>query len=493
MSRHTEAASNHRLRPNAVGTAGIVFFVVAAAGPLAATIGASPFTFSSNGAGAAGAYLVAAVVLLVFAVGFAAMSRYVTSSGGFAVLIAKGFGERAGCAAAVVALVAYNGMLLGIYGGLGFFASGIVADLAGLSLSWEVWTFGAMALVAILGFREVNLSAKVLGTLMLLEVAILLIFDVVVLGKGGESGWTTEPFVPGNIFSGAAGVAFLFAFASFVGFEATTIYGEEARDPKRTVPRATYAAVTLIGGFYVLTTYAITVAYGAGNVGEAATADPVGFLFAMSTKYLGSFATDVMQVLFLTSIFAVVLAFHNTLARYLFSLGRAGLLPEAVGRSHQKSQAPHVASIVQSGLAIGVLGIFALSSADPLFQLYLPVSGLGTLGVLVLQAVASLAVVAFFRRTPTEESTMQTLVAPVLGAAGLAVAVVLAVKNFELLSGGTGGVVPQLPWLLVVAVVVGVILAGVRMRGDRTLAAGFDAQAAADAFPAEPERAPVSA
>lgn len=463
----------NELRREALGTAGIVFFVVAAAGPLAATVGASPVAFMSNGVGTPGAYALAAIVLLIFAVGFAAMARHVSSAGGFAVVISRGLGTRFGFAAAFVALVSYNGMLLGLYGVFGFFANSVFADLFGLHVAWEVWALLAIALVAVFGYNDVHLSARVLGTLMICEVLILLVFDVVLLGDGGASGWTAAPFDPGNIFSGAPGIAFLFAFASFVGFEATTIYGEEARDPRRTVARATYAAVLLIGVFYVLNTYAITVAYGPDAIGAAAAKDPGGLFFVMSTKYIGGGFTDVMQVLLITSFFAVLLAFHNTLARYLFALGRAGLLPDGLGRTHARHRAPHLASIVQSVVSIVVVGAFMIAGADPFADLYSWLVGLGTVGVLSLQAVASVAVIGFFRRTRLERNPWTTVIAPLLGMAGLVTAVVLALDNFDVLTGVSTGLVPLLPWLLPIAAVLGVAVGAARSGHGVDLDRGF--------------------
>jgi amino acid transporter len=301
----------------------------------------------------------------------------------------------------------------------------------------------------------------------------LVLFDVVVLGGGGESGWTAQPFEPANIFAGSAGVAFLFAFSSFVGFEATTIYGEEARDPRRTVSRATYAAVALIGGFYVLNTYAIVVAYGPAAVGEAAAANPGALVFAMTTQYLGTWATDIMEVLLVTSFFAVVLAFHNTLSRYMFALGRAGLLPSALGRSHRSHQSPHIASICQTVIAVVIVGAFALAGADPYAELFSWLVGLGTVGVLALQATASLAVVGFFRRNKSESNPFVTVIAPLLGAAGLIAAVVLALSNFDVLTGASSGVVPLLPWLLPVAALIGILIGTVRARSGMALDRAF--------------------
>jgi amino acid transporter len=443
------------LNRNAIGVAGIVFFVVAAAAPLAATLGASPIVFGSNGVGGPGAYAVAALVLLVFAVGYAAMSRHVTSAGGFAAYIARGLGRPWGFAAAFVALLAYNCMLAGIFGQFGAFANEILLDKLDIDLSWEVWVAIGVAAVAVLGYNDVRISARVLGVLLIAEVAILLIMDVVILGQGGETGLSLAPFNPDNIFSGAAGVALIFAFSSFIGFEATAVYGEEARNPKRTVPRATYVAIALIGGFYVLTLWSISLGYGVDRVAEAAAADPVAFVFALNDQYVGSFSTDVMNYLVLTSLFAVVLAFHNTLARYLFSLGRADVLPEKLGETHPRHRAPHTASLVQSAITAVLVGAFMAFGADPFLDLFAWLVGLGTLAVLTLMAATALAVIGFFRSSQLEASPWSTLVAPVLAFGGLATAIYLAIDNFDVLTGVTSGPVTYLPWLIPLAALVG--------------------------------------
>ena len=60
-------------------------------------------------------------------------------------------------------------------------------------------------------------------------------------------------------------------------------------------------------------------------------------------------------VLFLTSVFAALLAFHAAVARYQFALGRERVLPAAWGRTHPRTGAPLLGSITQSVLALAVL------------------------------------------------------------------------------------------------------------------------------------------
>ena len=66
-----------------------------------------------------------------------------------------------------------------------------------------------------------------------------------------------------------------------------------------------------------------------------------------------------MSILILTSSFACGMAFHNTAARYMYSLGREGVLPSFLGKTHPTHKSPHVASVVQSVLAAVWVGLFA--------------------------------------------------------------------------------------------------------------------------------------
>lgn len=366
----------------------------------------------------------------------------------------RGSAVSPGFVGAAVALLSYNCLLIGLYGFFGFITSSVVADLTGAQTDWKLWTFLAWSAVAILAHREINLSAKVLGVLMIGEVLILLLFDAAVLVQGGATGIDVEAFHPGNVLTDGLGVAILFAAASFVGFEATAIYGEEAREPARTVPRATYMAVLLIAVFYSLSTWAIGLAYGGDRVRQAALDNPPGFVFAVNDQYVGAWSTVVMNVLVVTSMFAVLLAFHNTLAR-------SRVLPGRLGRTHRRWLSPHWSSAVGSVVTAVVVSAFALAGADPFAQMYAWLVGVGTVGVVSMQAATCIAVVAFFRRRKRDEFRWwNCAIAPLLGAAGLTTIAYLAWTNWTLLTGATAGLPAHLPWLVVAAVLVGIAWAG---------------------------------
>ena len=465
---------SHQLRRGTLGVPGIAFFVVSAAAPLTAMAGGAPVAMLlGNGPGIPLAYVVVSAILVVFAVGYTAMARHHTSTGAFYSYVARGLGRSAGGAAALIALLGYNAMQIGLYGLFGAAASGFVAEHVGVALPWWVFVLVALALIAVCGYRQVDLSVRVLAVLVSLEFLIVLVLDVAILVQGGAGGGapiTATPFTWTSFLSGSVAVALLFNFASFIGFEATTIYSEEARDPARTVPRATYLAVLTIGVFYTVTTWLMVEGQGAAGLQDhlaGLTPDPTVFLFELGATYLGPALTTVMSLLFVSSVFAALLAFHNAVARYCFALGREGLVPARLGRTHAVHLSPHAGSVSQSALALVVVLLFVATGQDPVLALFTWLTQLGTLAVIVLMALASFAVVAFFAaHRELDANRLRTTVAPVVGGVAMAAVAVYAASQFGLLINNPDSPLRWLlPGLIAVAAAVGVAAAaGLRGR-----------------------------
>jgi amino acid transporter len=443
-----------------LGVAAIVFMVIAASSPLTVVAGAVPVALGiGNGPGLPAAYLLIAIVLLLFSVGYAAMSRHITNAGAFYSYVTRGLGRPLGLGAAFVALLSYTAVQAAVYGLFGSTLSGLAVDFGGPSLPWWCWALAAMALVGALGYRNVDLSVKVLSVLLLCEVGIIVLFDVAVLAHGGAEGVTAVSFTPEAFFSGSPGIAVMFAVASFMGFEATAIYGEEARDVRRTVPMATYLAVVLIGAFYALSSWAVVLSQGADEVASAAAKDPSGLVFSASAQYVGASAADVMALLLATSLFAVLLAFHNAVARYLFSLGRETVVHRAFGRCHARHGSPHLGSLAQTVSALLVVGAFALFGMDPVLELFSWMSGVATLGLIALMTLTCVAVLAFFHRTRADVRVWNTKVAPALGLVGLLFALGLLIGNFTTLIAGSTGLALTFEATLATVFALGVVLA----------------------------------
>lgn len=437
-----------KLRAGVLGTSALVFTVVAMVGPMAAFMGAAPLVFLMGGPGASGIYLLATALFLIFAVGYLAMSRRMGNASGFISFIANGLGRRSGAGAAYVTLLTYAAFLAGLYGIYAIFLQQAFIEFFGLSLPWGFWAIATVAILGVLSYNRVEFSARLMGVLLVLAVTAVLILDIAVLIQGGEGGELSfVGFTPQAIFGAGFGLAALFALGSFGGVESTAVFSEEARDPARTVPRAMYISILVLGVFYIFSTFVIANAVGVDNVLELAGADPTGFIFTIAGSYLGPIWVKILNVLVVTSFFAVLLGFTNITSRYIFAMGRAGILPAAVGTSHRKHQSPHIASMVTAAIVVIVVGIFIVTGGDPFTQLYTWFLATAVVGMLLLTGASSVAAIAFFRRNREKENLWQTLIAPTISAIGFAGAIALTIANFDVLAGGDG--FAQWLWVLV--------------------------------------------
>ncbi len=105
-----------------LSTPRIVFLVVAAAAPMAAMVGNVPLALKlGNGPGLPAAFVLATFILLCFSVGYAAMSRRVVNTGAFYTYVARGLGRPPAVGAALLALVSYNALAVGLVGACGYF------------------------------------------------------------------------------------------------------------------------------------------------------------------------------------------------------------------------------------------------------------------------------------------------------------------------------------------------------------------------------------
>ena len=440
------------LRHGTLSAGFITLLVISAASPLSVVAGGFPIGIMlGNGPGTPALVVTALILLLMFAAGYTAMATCVTSAGGFYAMVARGVGGSAGGAAAMIAIVGYLTLQFGLYGLLGAVTAEALHAQFGLVAPWWVCALVAMATVAYFGYRQIDLSARVLGFFVVAEYVVVLALDCLILFKGGASGINASSFSPSAVMSGNPFIGLLFCFAAFIGFESTTIYGEEAKDPKRSIPIATYAALILVGCFYSFSLWCLVLGAGANNVvaSIAALGDPTNFLYELSQKYAGETFTTVLRGMFIMSIYAGLVSFHNSTARYFFSMGREGLLPRSLGRTHPVHKSPHRASVLQSILCALVVIAFAIGGADPVLGLFAWLSNLATVCVLLLMVATAISIAIYFRTDAHGHGATRTLVLPLLSAAGLTVVLGLAIANFHVLTGASRGLSSAL--LLLVA------------------------------------------
>jgi amino acid transporter len=458
----TEPSTGTSLRRNTLGVAGIVFLVLAAVAPLTGMVVVASLAIAlGNGGGAPASFFIVAVILLLFAVGYAQMSKQLANAGGFYAFVVKGLGRTGGLIAGLIATLGYNFFVVGTIGTSGFFMQTIIAQLTGLDVSWYVWGLLSIAACFVMARQGVDFSSKILGVSLVLETLMLVVFDISVLVQTGYS-WAA--FSPAAVFSGSLPIGLLLAATGFLGFEATALFSEEARRPLKTIPRATYTAIIAIAIILGVSTWAVVSATGVAQAQSTALKhlDSGDLLFSLINQYLGGPMTIVAEILLLVSLFAAMLAFHNSATRYLYSMGRARILPQWLARTRANGS-PAYAGLVQALFGAVVAGLFALGGLSPIATLVPAMLGFGTLAVLVLQALAAISIVVWFRRQH-DPRWWSTFIAPGLGFLGLSTIVVLAIVHFDVVAGSSNPLILALPLLLVLAVIGGIVYSAILKR-----------------------------
>ena len=438
MSRMQAAAKpsavSRALARDRLGVPAVLFFVLAGVAPLTVAAGVIPTAYATTGlTGIPAAFVVVAVILGLFATGYVAMTRHITNAGAFYAFIARGLGRPAGVAAALVALLAYTFLQVGLYGALGPSAQAQAAAHLGIHAAWWVWALAAWALVTMLGLGRVDIAGKVLGVLLTVEVITIVaetIFGLAHPAGGQLSLATLSPAALTSAGFGTVGVLAVVAVLGFVGFEQAPVLAEEARHPRRTIPAATYAALGVIALVYAGAAWAMAAHAGRARVVAAAGTQGPGLLFGLGPGWLSQTA----QWLFLTSLVAAALAFHNCVWRYIFALAREGVLPAGLGRTGPNS-IPKAASLTQSLTGLAAIALFALGGFPPMTDLFFWLGTTGGFGILILLAVTSVAVIAFFASDPRGESAWRRAIAPAGAAILLAGLIVLAVLHYATLFG----------------------------------------------------------
>ena len=478
-SRDENAGDVQKLKRDAVGIVGVLFMAVATAAPITAMVGNVPIAVGfGNGSHAPAGYIVATVVLSLFAIGYATMAKHLTATGAFYGYIAHGLGRIMGMASGALITMAYvvfEGSLIGIFS---FFFQNLLQSQLGIHIHWIFPALLMLVLNSILAYFAINLTAKILGVFLLTEIFILSLGALAVLFRGGgpDGFAVSETLNPLGAFEPAAGVVgasaglgLFFAFWSWVGFESTAMYGEESRNPKRIVPLATMLSVLGIGLFYVFISWMAVAGTGPQQsielAQDASTAGEI-FFGPVRDNY-GEWAITLFNVLLVTGSFACGMAFHNCASRYIYALGREGLskgLQKTIGSTHPKHGSPYIASLVQSGITLVILLAFLAAGMDPYLHLYTLLAILGTMAILIVQSLCAFAVISFFHvreNHPVSKHWFRTLVAPLLGGIGMLYVVYLLWEHKDAAAGAAAGTLlfKLIPWIVVGLFVLGAALA----------------------------------
>jgi amino acid transporter len=451
------------LRKHAVGIWGVLFLTVTGSAPISAMLFNTPLVVGyGNGLGAPAAFIFATVILTIFSVGYVAMSRKVTTAGGFYSYISHGLGREFGLGSGFAAVVAYSVFEASLCGGFAFFLNQKLSQIGTATgagwlngIQWPWLAILMVVLISVITYFDIRITARLLGFFLIGEVVFLLIFDAAMLVRGAttSTAFTVAALNPvkafqgfgasGTLVAGLASIGLFFAFWSWVGFEMAPNYGEESKDPKRIVPMAMYISVIGLGVFYTLTSWAPFAGYHTLNdaITQAQT-NAAQFYLGPAQQYIGLGVDQALSILIITGSFACGMAFHNTACRYFYSLGRERVLPAALGNTHPRWKSPHIASITQSVIAGVIVVLFAIFGGrdNPSTQAYLELYGLmavmGVIVILAVQALVSVAILRYFwLHHGTEVHWWSTVLAPIISFVGQAIVLFLLIQNFGFIAG----------------------------------------------------------
>ncbi|MEV6749355.1 APC family permease [Streptomyces sp. NPDC051080] len=443
------------LKQGAIGVFGAAIMAIAAISPLT--------TMSSNlsmslvlGVGPATVLVILLTVLvfLFFTAGYVVLGRYVVDSGAYSAYVAHGLGRTAGSAIAVIATLGYNLAVVAFSGVAGYFLDSAFEPL-GLDLSWWLYALFVVALTGVLGYLGADVASKV--TILICGTQFLLLgaFVVAVLLRS-PSGFRLDVFTPSGLTGGAFGLSIVFVLLSLASFETTAAYGEETRDPHRTVPRATYLALFLLTGLFIAGTWAVVAGMN-GAPREVAQAGPGEIVPALFGFYLGSWTSTPLKFVIAISIIGAAIAFHNLATRYMFSSARSGLFWSALGRTNSRRQTPHNAVLCQLLITIVFLAPFVVVGADPMVGLLPAIAGYNSLSMITKMGTSSVSVIAASVRGRITGSLYATRIAPVLATLGFLTAGSLIVGHYSQVTESDAAWVNWMPLLLVVCAAYGAL------------------------------------
>jgi amino acid transporter len=493
-----EPKTSTGLKKGSIGIIAVLFMAVANAAPITAMTGNTPIAVGfGNGLGAPAGFLFATIILTLFALGYVAMARHITTTGAFYGFISHGLGQIWGMASGMLATFAYVVFEGSLIGGCAYFANDALNTIFNINIPWLAIAILAIVAIAVLCYFDISLTAAILGVTLTCEVLILLAlaFSVIFSGGGPDGFMLGQTVTLNNAFeslpagafgtaatAGAMATGLFFAFWSWVGFETTAVYGEESRNPKKIVPRATIIAVVGLGLFYTFISAMVIAGNGAKESVEASiSANPLDLFFKLVDVKLGAVPLDIYKLLLVIGSFACALAFHNAASRYLFALGReipSDKIKNTLGSTHPKHGSPYIASTVQSVITLVIVLLFftftAVTAADasgnmvdtPTLVPYVNVYGLlaliGTAAIMLVQAICSAAVISYFWVKKTHKgNVITTLICPLIGGVGMLYVVWALWQSLAVAAGvaSNSNVLKAGPYMIVAVFVIGLVYA----------------------------------
>jgi amino acid transporter len=454
-------STSNELKRNALGLPSALGMSLAFISPTIGVIFISSLIGGQAGVASPFVFVLGTIGIALMAYTIAEFARRVTSAGGFYKFITLGLGDHAGFACGMVLLFAYalqSPLNTNLFGG--FVSTALHSDF-GINVPWWLLMIGIVVVVGALAWYSVHASMQFGIAFLIAEVTVAAVLLILVIVKGGDAGQIPAAFTPSHASSGWGGLgkAFVFIVLAFFGFESCLTVAEETRNPRRNLPIALIGSVTLAGLWFTFAMYSIVIGFGAKHMSTLANSSEP--LRDLAVRYIGPWYGSVVDLAAFSAIIAVLLAIHTANFRVLYALGRDGLLPRMLARTHPIHKTPHVAIICYS-IGTLVVGLVAGVAWGPI-NAFGDLGYLSSLAMLPVYIITNIALPVFiYKRYPREFSTILHVVFPAVSA------IIFIVGIYLNLNPWPAEPMTSFP-LIVLALIVIVAIWGVwlRKRGSR--------------------------
>ena len=427
------ASSQQGLERNAIGLTEVLFQSITHMAPAVATALSIGLATTLAGGITPLAVVFALVACLFTAYSMSQLARHLPSAGGMYTYVGRALGPFPGWLMAWSFALAEPLVMPILLGGFGFYGAIFLSSYLGIDIqyAWVGLAILCAAIVWYLTYRGVALSTRTGVVLGIIEIAIFLLISALLIVNAPQN--TIDVFLPGKDGVLPAFQGMIFCLLAFVGFEAVAPLGEEAQEPRRTIPRAVIWSAVLVGLFYVFNYYAATVYFGPDRMTEFYTfndGDPWGFM-ADAVLPIGG-----LLVVFaiLNSCLANASAGATAATRSLFAMGRATLIPRWFGAVHPSYKSPVNAVHFQAVTAVVIALVLGFVLADDPF----PGSGplnvyvwlgtmIGLLFALMYIAVNVACIAYYLREGRSEFNFFKHILVPVLGVIAMIPAVLAVI------------------------------------------------------------------
>lgn len=408
------------LRGGSTGLGGAVVQSAALIGPAAGATAGFVFIASESGFASPFAMVVGMIFSLCLAVVIGEYARKLPAAGSFYNYLTHSFGAKAGFVTGVMLFGAYI-LLLPFQ--LSFFSSFTSDYLAsqGVHIAWQWFAAALIVFTGVLTVTGLTPSLRVGLFFLAFEVIVFGLIAVIILAKGGAGGLSGKPFDPSSSLLGFNGIIYglVFSIFAFVGFESASTLGEEARDARRTIPRAILVTTLVIGLFYTLLIYSGVIGFGLTPKGLSQMQSDATPFETLASRFSGPPLPTLSVIAVMTSFIALNIVTVVAGSRMIYAMGRDRLLPAVFDHVNRRGAPDR---------AIVAIGVVFLAITEILGSIYTPgdlaswAAYIATLFFIAAYALLCVGVIKYYwQRHRDEFSAVRHVIVPIAGLVGVGI------------------------------------------------------------------------